>query len=197
MRLIALLAVLVPALADAACPEPGDTTPFTIFEQGVPTTVYPGRDGVTILRTELGGGNILTFKMYRGLFMLAGPDSQGGGYAFEYGAPLDPIFAFNTGDRFEIPVTSTENGETMRYTGVYEIVGTDTVTIGDCAYDTVIIDHTQVFDAWAAPTATEYYSPDLGIVLQRLLDHDFSPGTPRITSTTDRITDDPSMVVPR
>ena len=197
VRPAAILGVLLPAAAIAACPETGGTAPYTMFDGAVPTTVYRDADGVTVLRTRRAGGEIDTYQSYRGLFMLSGPDGLGGGYVFEYGAPLDPVFRFTLGDRFEIPVTTTHDGEIANHSEIYEVVGTETVAVGDCAFETVVIDYTQQFDDATMPTTTLYYARDLGVVVQQERDHDFAPDTPRITSTTDRVTADPDTFVPR
>lgn len=197
MRLLPLLGLLLPTAAFADCPEPGSTAPFTMFDGAVPTTVYRGADGNTVLRAQRAGGDIDTYEIYRGLFMLAGPDGQGGQYVFEYGAALDPVFRFTPGDRFEIPVTSTHNGEVFVYSDIYEVIGSETVVVGDCPLETVVIDYMQQFDDMPVRTTTLYYARDLGVVVQNTFDHDFTPETPRITSTTDRITADPDTFVPR
>lgn len=197
MKLAAFFAMLVPSIASAACPDLDGTAPFTMFDDNVPTTVYRDAEGNTVIRGQRAGGVIHTYTMYRGLFMLAGPDGQGGDYRFEYGVPLEPVFAFNVGDRFEIPVTTFYGEEVTDYTGIHEIIGHATVSVGTCDYDTVVIDFTQAFEDGAVPTTTLYYAPALGVVIQREFDHDFTPDTPRVTWTTDRITDDPAALVPR
>ncbi len=197
MKCAALVGLFLPTAAAATCPEPDAAGPFTTFDGAYPTTVYPGSDGISVIRAERAGGAIQTYKIYRGLFMLTGPDGQGGTYDFEYEAPLEPVFQFNPGDSHEIPVVSTHNGEDTRHVEIYGIVGTETVTVGDCAYETVVIDYAQRFDDQTMPSTILYYSPGLGVVLQREIDHDFTPETPRITMTTDRITADPESLVPR
>ncbi len=193
----ALIGLFLPAAAFAACPDPEAAGPFTTFDGPSATTVYPGPDGVSVIRAQRVGGAIETYKSYRGLFMLAGPDGLGGRYEFEYEAPLDPVFQFTPGDNHEIPVVSTHNGETTRHIEIYGIVGTETIAVGDCTYETVVIDYAQRFDDQTMPSTILYYSPGLGVVLQREIDHDFTPETPRITSTADRITADPQALVPR
>lgn len=196
-RHMALLAPFLPTAAFAACPTPGGTAPYTLLDDPVATTVYRDADGVTVLRVRQADGAIDTYESYRGLFMLSGPDGQGGGYVFEYGVPLDPVFRFAPGDRHEIPVTTTLENETVTHTDIYEIVDTATVAIGDCSFEAVVIDYAQRFDDATISTTTLYYAPDLGVVIQREIDHDFTAETPRITSRTDRITDDPATFVPR
>ena len=197
MRLLAFVALVFPSIALGACPEPNGNAAFTLFDGPYPTTVYRGADGITVLNGQRDGGVIHAVEMYRGLFMLASPDGVGGTYLFEYGAPLDPVFAFNAGDRFEIPTTLLYNGEIFSSTWTYEIMGEATVTIGECAYDTVVIDRTEGFEDQSGSTSTVYYAPALGVVIQRDFDHDFDPDTPPRTTTTDRVSDDPSTFVPR
>ena len=193
----ALVGLFLPTAALAECPDPEAAGPFTTFDGTSPTTVYPGPDGISVIRAERAGGSIETYKSYRGLFMLAGPDGQGGAYEFDYEVPLDPVFQFSPGDSHEIPVVSTHNGETTRHIEVYEIVGTEAVAVGDCTYETVVIDYAQRFDDQTMPSTILYYSPELGVVLQREIDHDFTAETPRITMTADRISADPETFVPR
>lgn len=197
MKLAAFFTLLLPSIASAACLEPEGNAPFTLLEGSIPTTVYRSADGTTVLRTRWDENDISTAEMYRGLFMLAAADGQGGNYVFEYGVPLDPVFVFNAGDRFEIPTALLYNDEVFSSTWVYEIVGHDTVTIGECAYDTVRIDRTEAFEDGVGPTTTLYYAPALGVVIQREVDHDDDADTARQTTTTDRVTVDPAAVVPR
>ena len=77
------------------------------------------------------------------------------------------------------------------------LVDGDIVTIGDCTYQTVMIEFAQQFDDGFMRATRLYYAPDLDIVLQNEIDHDFFSETPRITTAPDLISADPSLHVPR
>lgn len=173
--LLALVAVLAAAGARAQeCPTAQTAARGYVVERGdsQKTEVFPDKD---VIRTVMryGGTTLLETTQFKGLFSLDRND-RGKRTLFEPRSDLASLFPLRPGTQASAKFITQQGGQYGRLYVEMEIKAEDEIAIGSCKYRILKIDRSE--SRSAAPPRyidTEYYSPELKLVLAR----EFRAGT--------------------
>lgn len=160
---------MCPAVAHAAgeCPSAVSGRGSYIIERGgsSKSEVFYG-DGATI-RTVMKSGDrvLLETTQHEGLFQLDRIE-RGQRTVYKPKSDLAKLFPLKPKQKMTVLLDSTEGSRPSYLMSVtLEVVGTGSLSIGGCKYDVIKLDRTETRrgEAWA-PT-TDYYAPELKLVI--------------------------------
>ena len=201
-------ALLAPAVALADCPVPGAGEAFTLISEGPPrtrTTVRPAAsadDPVVMLSRASEVTDLrASAKTYRGLF----PIHLMIGHFYtiaRYDPPLAELFPLEAGQTATLFVENNVDGSLLRQRAIIEVGAPVPFEIGDCTYETLVLDF-----AWASqaedgapwePTYQDrwFYAPGLGVTLGRIVHDDADRQITPAEFSYDRITTRVADMVP-
>ena len=173
--LLTIVAVLAANIARAQeCPTAQTASRGIVVERGgsQKTEVFPDKD---VIRTVMryGGEKLLETTQFQGLFSLDRND-RGKRTLFEPRSDLASLFPLKPGTQASAKFITQQGGQYGRLYVEMEIKAEDEIAIGPCKYRILKIERSE--SRSAAPTRyidTEYYSPELKLILAR----EFRAGT--------------------
>ena len=204
MARLAALALLLPGIAAAACPDPAGSEPFRMISETTlalvdrsarPLFVYELRDRET--------GTSVRTEAHEGLFFLASSGLIGPEFTRKTIYKPDPAAFFpavaGTERRFVLTRVTRLAGEVedIRESVItYRVIGPTGIEIGTCDYDGVLIE--QIPETGPHDTKIvfrEVFVSGIGVVANEFT---FPDGEmPPERHVFDHITDDPALAVPR
>ena len=195
IRAAALFAVL-PNVAFAACPNGNPSIPFTLTGAwSGASSVYHQPDGITIMRVLAENGRIDEIAFDRGL-LLVSERAALASYTVDYQGDIPAIFEFEPGTEIILQARQVSATAELAYTETYVIGETVPIDIGDCRYETTIVDSFGETEDGPLPRVRVYYAHALGFAIGREIFYDPDSETPQVSLFFQTITNDPAALVP-
>src|SRR6476661_8735597 len=152
------------------CPTEQTAKRGFVVERGAlqKTEVFTGDDGTVRTSMRYRGQSLLETTLFAGLFSLNRLDR---GHRLTY-APLTDLkklFPLKVGQKALALFEYSKDGKTMPLTVVLLVKSSEPLAIGPCTYTVLKLERTEGYGEGVAPryVYTEFYSPDLKLVLMR------------------------------
>jgi hypothetical protein len=175
----AAFSALTPTFGGAQdCPTAQSGKDGFVVERGEQqkSEVFHGEGGIVRTAMRVHGTTVLETTQHQGLFQLDRIDN-GKRTKFEPKSDLNSLFPLKPGHTVKATFAWEGNGQQGPSTVELAVKGTDVVYIGPCKYSVLKIDRSE--SRTAAPPRfidTEYYSPELRMILAREF-HESGGGT--------------------
>jgi hypothetical protein len=172
-RVVTLVSAMLlsPVIAHAQdCPTAETAKRGFAVERGAlqKTEVFTGDDGTVRTSMRYRGETLLETTLFAGLFSLSRLD-RGHRLTYTPLTNLKTLFPLKVGGKALALFDYSKDGKTMPMTVVLLVKSSEPLAIGPCTYTVLKLDRTEAFGERVAPryVYTEYYSPDLKLVLMR------------------------------
>jgi hypothetical protein len=163
--------LLAPVAANAANECPSATSgrgSYFIERSGSSKTEIFYGDG-PIVRTAMrsGGRVLLETTLHEGLFQLDRVD-RGQRRVYKPKSDLAKLFPLRPKQKMDVAFDTEETGAKPYVTSVkLAIIGTDSLSIGNCKYDVIKIQHTDVQRSQTNTPYIDWYAPELKLVIAK------------------------------
>jgi hypothetical protein len=137
--------------------------------------VKPSRDDLVSFDLFVGGQLMSTPTYYKGLYLIrvvAGATTTTASYDFDYLREPDLIVGYHR--TYHLSLT-TPDGKTVTNAVDIRVVGRESLTIGDCALDTLVFDSQIAFPDRPLQTRHTNYSPALRTFVREAIANDGAP----------------------
>ena len=165
---LALFSRMSPATAQD-CPTASTARQgFVVERSRVPTEVAFADDGmVRNVYRMTSGETLLETTMFEGVFELDRID-RGRHTAFRPVTRLADLFPLKVGKKISADFESGEPPQTVRSKTLLDIKSRDSLYIGSCKYDVIVMDKS-ISRGGNAPAfvSTDYYAPDLKLIIAK------------------------------
>jgi hypothetical protein len=162
---------LAPDLAVAAneCPSAASGRGSYVIERSgsSKTEVFYGDGPIVRTVMQSGGRVLLETTQHEGLFQLDRID-RGQRTVFKPKSDLAKLFPLRPKQKMDVVFDTTEAGAPPYISSVkLAIVGTDSLSIGNCKYDVLRIEHTDTRRGQSGSTYVDWYAPELKFVIAK------------------------------
>lgn len=168
---LCLIAPLGITVAQAATECPSATSgrgSYLIERSGSSTTEVFYGDG-PIVRTVMraGGRALLETTQHEGLFQLDRID-RGRRTVFKPKSDLAKLFPLRPKQKMDVLFDTAEAGAQAYLSSIkLAILGTDSLSIGNCKYDVLRIEHTETHRGRSGSSYVDWYAPELKLVIAK------------------------------
>ena len=168
---LCLIASLVPAVSEAAneCPSAASGRGSYIIERSgsSKTEVFYGDGPIVRAVMHAGGRVLLETTHHEGLLQLDRVD-RGQRIVYKPKSDLSKLFPLRPKQKMDVVFDTTEAGSQPYISSVkLAIVGTDRLSIGNCKYDVLRIEHTDTQRGRSGSTYVDWYAPELKFVIAK------------------------------
>jgi hypothetical protein len=152
------------------CPSAATAPRGFVVERGdkQKTEVFVSEDGLVHTRMRFGGEPLLETTLFAGLLPLDRFD-RGRRTTSTPLSDLKALFPLRVGQKVVARFTYSDGNRTIPTTIQLFVKGTEQIAIGPCAYTVLKIEHSEGRgeDGTARLVSTDYYAPDLRLVLMK------------------------------